>query len=646
MVLTPPTRSQLEGECPLQIQLRTDSLSGKQLLERYDLQKKSRHIEIQLCWLRKLLGSGLLDLAFVRVDLNLSDMFTKCVGQALFQRFREAIGFATHDLSLSVLVTKKSQEEIGELFEDLEGKPVGSVSKLIPRFCEMFRVREKIRKGPRCILCGDLLSRDFLVDGIHVSAAVSGSTDFSLSGVTVTQLLTMSDFDDDDRRSRREEREEGPPKEREEGPPQPEQKKRRRKSTSQAKPLEESTAADTSKECEAKAEAPAEELAEAPAPVPTVKQPPVSPDAKPVKGKKGKGKGKGKKGKSKGKDFGSPRTGKPPERLSPPIPSSRGILAELQKEGLGDAKGKLGLTKSGFSQGDPRKYRCGFCRKRGHLLRNCPEITFRVSLSEGAVIIQKAQEGGVPPEPQVLVTTADPETLPDAAIRLVERRAVRANIKEERERLKQHEAEANEILRKERERKDRERRGQEHEVSEKEKKYLAREAKKKITKDKKKVLKDKKIVKDKKKAVKDEKDKEKPVAEEYSYYSTSEDPQAKVKPVPKPDDGKRKAKVMPKLASKKARGRPKNKPPSPPSSPSSDSGGQEGEEEEHLVTDDFPSEREETIPVHPRSRRCLRPILQRPNGQLFRRKSDLIICLIPNRSRLSDLLMTRLRWIA
>ena len=57
----------------------------------------------------------------------------------------------------------------------------------------MFQVREKIRKGPRCILCGDLLSQDFLVDGVHVSAAVSGATGFSLSGVTVTQLLTMSD---------------------------------------------------------------------------------------------------------------------------------------------------------------------------------------------------------------------------------------------------------------------------------------------------------------------------------------------------------------------------------------------------------------------------------------------------------------------
>ena len=450
-----------EGECPLQIQLRTDSLSGKQLLESYDLQKKSRHIEIRLCWLRKLLSSGLLDLAFVRGDLNLSDMFTKCVGQALFQRFREAIGFATHDLSLSVLVTRKSQEEISELFEDLEGKPVGSVSKLIPRFCEMFQVREKIRKGPRCILCGDLLSQDFGVDGIYDSAAISGSTGFSLSGVTVTQLLTMSDSEDDDRRSRREEREEGPPpKDSEGGTPKPEQKKRRRKSSSsKAKPLEESTVAEDSKDPKETVEAPAEGPAEPTEPAevsvevkPPVKRPPVSPDAKPVKGKKGKGKGKGKKGKPKGKEFNSPRScpRKPSEPVSPPTQGSREVMQELQSSGLGQSKGKLRLPKSGFSQENPKRYRCDFCRKRGHLSRNCPFITFRVSLSEGAMVHQKAQEKVREDDeeeeeedkgPEVLVTTADPGTLPDAAIRLVERRAVRASLKEEQDRLKQHEAE-------------------------------------------------------------------------------------------------------------------------------------------------------------------------------------------------------------
>ena len=258
------------------------------------------------------------------------------------------------------------------------------------------------------------------------------------------------------------------------------------------------------------------------------------------------------------------------------MPTSREIWSSQVPQ---PGKQKLQLTKSRFSKTNPKRFKCDFCRERGHLSRACPKINFRVSLSKNATLPEEAgstadqpsSEEEVPAEPEVLVTTANPETLPDAAVRLVERRAVRASLKEEQDRLKRHEAEANEIFRRERERKDRERerKGQEHEVSEKEKKFLAREAKKTVTKDKKKVLKDKKIVKDKQKAVKDEKDKEKPVAEEYSYYTTSQKPQAKVKLVSKADDGKRKAKTMPKLASKKARGRPKNRPPSPPSSSSS-----------------------------------------------------------------------------
>ena len=276
---------------------------------------------------------------------------------------------------------------------------------------------------------------------------------------------------------------------------------------------------------------------------PPVKRLPVSPDAKPVKGKKGKGKGKGKKGKSKGKEFNSPRSRPriPSEPVSPPTQGSREVMQELQSSGLGQSKGKLRLPKSGFSQENPKRYRCDFCRRRGRLSRNCPFITFRVSLSEGAMVHQKAQEKVREDDeeeedkgPEVLVTTADPETLPDAAIRLVERRAVRASLKEEQDRLKQHEAEAKEILRRERERK-----GQAHEVSEREKKILAKEAKKKNTKEKKSVLKDKGVVKAKK-AVKPEVKKpeaKKPIAEEeYSYYtSPSQEPEPK--PTPKVEDG-------------------------------------------------------------------------------------------------------------
>ena len=262
---------------------------------------------------------------------------------------------------------------------------------------------------------------------------------------------------------------------------------------------------------------------------------------------------------------------------------------------VGPAKGKLRLPKSGFSQESPKRYRCDFCRKRGHLSRNCPFITFWVSLSEGAMVHQKVHEKVRDDDEEeeedapVLVTTADPETLPDAAIRLVERRAVRANLKEEQDRLKQHEAEAKEILRRERERK-----GQAHEISEREKKILAKEAKKKNTKEKKSVLKDKGVVKAKK-AVKPEvktpeakkPEAKKPVAEEEYIYYTSPSQEPEPKPVPKVEDGKRK-KAAPKLVAKKQ----KAKPPTPPKS-SSETGDDEGEEE-GLLTDDFPPEGEES----------------------------------------------------
>ena len=84
--------------------------------------------------------------------------------------------------------------------------------------------------------------------------------------------------------------------------------------------------------------------------------------------------------------------------------------------------------------------------------------------------------------------------------------------------------------------------------------FLPERQRRRIPRRRRRCSKDKKIVKNQKNAVKDEKEKEKPVAEEYSYYSTSQDPQANAKPAPKADDGKRKAKAMPKLASKKARG--------------------------------------------------------------------------------------------
>ena len=137
---------------------------------------------------------------------------------------------------------------------------------------------------------------------------------------------------------------------------------------------------------------------------------------------------------------------------------------------------------TGFSDNDPKakRYKCHFCRQRGHLSRFCPQVDFRVSLSEGAVVPQQkgasrmagGSGDGESADGPPLVTTADPSELPDTALRLVERRAVRANLQKEHEQLQKAEEEAEACIRREQERKQREQAGRDHEVSKREQKLL------------------------------------------------------------------------------------------------------------------------------------------------------------------------------
>ena len=176
--------------------------------------------------------------------MNLSDMYTKCVPQALFQAFREALGFMLNDLRLSVLVSEKPKapdDDESESLRDLEGRPV---------------LRESVRKGRRCVLCDELIASD----DASVSAAVDGSKGFSVSGVILTKA--MSDSEDEDRRSRREAREtesKDPAKETKEAG---ERKKKKRRKNKKEKPAEESRAEDP-------------EEPPTPPPKPPVKKPPV-----------------------------------------------------------------------------------------------------------------------------------------------------------------------------------------------------------------------------------------------------------------------------------------------------------------------------------------------------------------------------------
>ena len=484
-----------EGECPLNIQLRTDSLSGKQLLESYDLQRRSRHIEIRLCWLRRLLNSSILELTFCRGDTNLSDMFTKCVGQALYQSFRTVIGFLLNDLRLSLAISGSEKqkavdnEEESESLRDLEGKPVGKTTKLTERVFQVFQLRDSFQRGRRCMLCDDVIEGDLLVEGegevfdsVSPSAAVVGSAASPLSGVILTVGVMASSSDkDEDRRSVREAREEAMAKE---GVPDAKESKRKRRRREKKRGK---TPGGESKVKESKEDKPKEDEMEeveveepAQSSKPPVRSPPVGPPKvkkehlkeKVEKGKKGKGKGE----KGKGKDKGKGKKGKGKAEVAspskprcrptpPPTPppgwdavmgaTSRNVMAGM---GGSPTKPKLDLPGSGFTKSATHRLRCDFCRQRGHIARFCPAVDFRISLTDSSVRPHKREDKPPADAPE------EPEEEEDVAIHLKERREVRRE-------LRQRAQEAKEAL-EEADRKMKEAKGQPHPVTPEEQKVL------------------------------------------------------------------------------------------------------------------------------------------------------------------------------
>ena len=452
--------------------------------------------------------------------MNLSDMFTKCVSQALYQSFRTAIGFLLNDLRLSIVISGSEKqkaldnEEESESLRDLEGKPVGKTTKLTERVFQVFQLRDSFQRGRRCMLCDDVIEGDLLVEGegevfdcVSPSAAVVGSAASSLSGVILTVGVMASSSDkDEDRRSVREAREEAMAKE---GVPDAKEskKKRRRREKKRGK-----TPGGESKVEESKVDKPKEdEMEEVEAEEPPVRSPPVGPpgveegrlEQKVGKGKKGKGKGEKGKGKDKGKgkkgkgkaEVASPS--KPRSRPTPPPTpppgwdavvgaTSRNVMAGM---GGSPTKPKLDLPGSGFTKSATNRLRCDFCQQRGHIARFCPEVDFRISLTDSSVRPHK-REDKPPPQPE------EPEEEEDVAIHLKERREVRRE-------LRQRAQEAKEAL-EEADRKMKEAKGQPHPVTPEEQKVL------------------------------DQQKQERKDVSSYSYYTSSEDePGEPVRLVPK-----------------------------------------------------------------------------------------------------------------
>ena len=73
--------------------LESDLSSALQLVQALDMPKRSRHVEIQLLWLREQVSSGKISIQHRPGTDNISDLFTKCLPTRTYMKHRTTLGF-------------------------------------------------------------------------------------------------------------------------------------------------------------------------------------------------------------------------------------------------------------------------------------------------------------------------------------------------------------------------------------------------------------------------------------------------------------------------------------------------------------------------------------------------------------------------
>lgn len=79
------------------IERRTDSQAAIRVLQANGLQRKSRHVELRICFCQELIKRGTVSLVWVEGHAQIADILTKTLGSRLVNQFRVSMGFLEDD---------------------------------------------------------------------------------------------------------------------------------------------------------------------------------------------------------------------------------------------------------------------------------------------------------------------------------------------------------------------------------------------------------------------------------------------------------------------------------------------------------------------------------------------------------------------
>ena len=112
----------LEHATAIEVEVRCDSQAAIRVLTSPGLQRRSRHVELRICFCQEMVRRRTIILTWVEGSQQIADILTKCLGMKLFLKFRTSMGFIESAELPAKLADQQSESQTKQTAKKKKGK--------------------------------------------------------------------------------------------------------------------------------------------------------------------------------------------------------------------------------------------------------------------------------------------------------------------------------------------------------------------------------------------------------------------------------------------------------------------------------------------------------------------------------------------
>ena len=112
----------LEHATAIEVEVRCDSQAAIRVLTSPGLQRRSRHVELRICFCQEMVRRRTMILTWVEGSQKIADILTKCLGIKLSLKFRTSMGFTESAELPAKLADQQSESQTKQTAKKKKGK--------------------------------------------------------------------------------------------------------------------------------------------------------------------------------------------------------------------------------------------------------------------------------------------------------------------------------------------------------------------------------------------------------------------------------------------------------------------------------------------------------------------------------------------